>query len=773
MAENLRNKSVLVYEYGTFVGIAERLARDFGKVYYFSPWKSSFPQKKLVCIGEGLENIERVNSFWDYVDDADIIFFPDVIDGDIQVHLDTLGKHVWGSRMGENLELDRFGLKKLLKELKLPVGKYESVIGITNLRKYLKSHKDIWVKVSCFRGDFETFKSVNYDFIETRLYEIEQNLGILKEEVEFLCENDLPDKVELGYDGYFVNGQFPTKSVCGIEIKDAGYIGIFKDYSKLPKPIIEVNTKLAPILKKYNYNNFFSTEVRVGKDGLGYLIDPCFDDKTEVLTNEGWKFFKDLNRNESVATLNQYGFLEYQLPTDYLINNYKGKMIHFSNRKNSFDCLVTPNHLVLRSDRNKKKLFKERADSLTDKGYIPRTAKWIGNNKEYFTLPMYHKEWDFIGQYGQYVCKKVKHIPEVKIPMKDWVKFMGWYLSEGSLGGKWTVQVSQFKHQEEVKEMFKNLPFKYAYNNGNFRMCSVQLVNYLKKYGLCDKKYIPDYIKNASPEIIRIFLDAFNLGDGSIHKGNKVYYTTSIDLADGIQELLLKVGSIGNIMTIQAKGTIAKIKDKEYIRNHNSYTIYERNNFKSYWFETQGRKHLYINEKDYNGKVYCVTTPNNTVFVRRNGKPNWSSNCMRCGSPPSEVYQELYTNISDIVWNGAHGKLIDPIVKDKFAVEAIIHCNWAERNWLSVLRPEKYKHNIKFRNVTRRGDVHYIVPQYIGLPEIGSVVTTGNSIDSCIDQITEIAESIKGFYVEIPLESLDKAKEEVAKTKEFGYNLFE
>src|ERR1035437_1750779 len=419
--ENFKTKSVLIYDYGTFVSIAERLARDFGKVLYYSPWKSSFPQVKFAKIGENLINVERVNNFWDYIDDVDLIIFPDVMDGDMQIQLEMMGKKVWGSRKGEEMELNRIGMKELLKELNCPVGNYEIVTGITNLRKYLKEHKNIWVKIDTYRGDFETFKSLNYDYISTRLDEIADSLGLLKEKVRFVCEDDLPDKVELAYDGYTIDGMFPNKSLCGIEIKDTGYIGSCVDYDKLPKPVLDFNKKIPPTLKSYGYKNFFHPEMRIGKDGLGYVIDPC-----------------------------------------------------------------------------------------------------------------------------------------------------------------------------------------------------------------------------------------------------------------------------------------------------------------------------------------C-----------------------RFGSPPSEVYQELFTNLSEIMWNGAHGICTNPIPKGKFAIETIIHCNWAERNWLPVLRPEKYKDNIKFRNVTVQDDVHYIVPQYLGLPEIGSVVVTGNSIDKCIDQIAEISEYIKGFYLDIPTGSLEKAKEEIEKFKSFGYNLFE
>jgi hypothetical protein len=172
--ENLRNKSVLIFDYGTFVSFAERLARDFGKVYYYSPWKSSFPQAKYNAIGEGLVGVERVNNFWDFADDVDLFIFTDVMDGDLQLHLQSIGKTVWGSRKGEEMELDRIGMKELMKEIGWPVSHYEVVKGMTNLRKYLKEHENVWVKISTYRGDFETFKSVNFDFIETKLNRSEE-----------------------------------------------------------------------------------------------------------------------------------------------------------------------------------------------------------------------------------------------------------------------------------------------------------------------------------------------------------------------------------------------------------------------------------------------------------------------------------------------------------------------------------------------------------------------------------------------------------------------
>ena len=45
-------------------------------------------------------------------------------------------------------------------------------------------------------------------------------------------------------------------------------------------------------------------------------IATCYDKETEILTKEGWKYFKDLNGKEEVATLNG-NKLHFELPKRY------------------------------------------------------------------------------------------------------------------------------------------------------------------------------------------------------------------------------------------------------------------------------------------------------------------------------------------------------------------------------------------------------------------------------------------------------------------------
>jgi hypothetical protein len=411
-----KTKSCCVIDNGLFVELAIVLARSFGQVYYSTTWESGFPKSNNMLTGKGIPNVERIDDFWGHINDIDLFVFPDIYHSAWQQHLVEMGKRVWGSKKGDALELQRDKAKEYVSKLGIPVGPYEVVIGFKDLRAYLKEHENQWVKINTTRGDCETFESKNYKLIEPKLDELEHQLGAKKYIMKFIVEEDLPDCVEVGYDGYCIDGMYPSKCMWGIEVKDKGYIGKVVDYENLPQCISFVNELLSPFLQKVGYRNFFSTELRVNRDKVPYFLDPC----------------------------------------------------------------------------------------------------------------------------------------------------------------------------------------------------------------------------------------------------------------------------------------------------------------------------------------------------------------MRMGSPPGELYQEMFTNLDDIIWNGAEGKVIDPIPKGLYGAELLIHSEWADKNWQAVGFPPEMRDHIKFRNLTIINDEYYVVPQYVGLPELGAVWAVAMTMDDAIEQVKEYAEQVTGFYVDKFPECLDDAQEQIEKLKEFG-----
>jgi len=64
------------------------------------------------------------------------------------------------------------------------------------------------------------------------------------------------------------------------------------------------------------------------------------------------------------------------------------------------------------------------------------------------------------------------------------------------------------------------------------------------------------------------------------------------------------------------------------------------------------------------------------------------------------------------------------------------------------------------------------LPQVIELEEIGSIVATGKTLEEAINNLEEISDEMRSYSVTIPLGSIDKAKEEIDKLTEFGYDVF-
>lgn len=67
-----------VVDCGLFIHIARRLARDYAKVYYWSPWEFAFPCLRDSVIGDGYPDIIAAESVESVKDECDLFVFPDI-----------------------------------------------------------------------------------------------------------------------------------------------------------------------------------------------------------------------------------------------------------------------------------------------------------------------------------------------------------------------------------------------------------------------------------------------------------------------------------------------------------------------------------------------------------------------------------------------------------------------------------------------------------------------------------------------------------------------
>lgn len=271
--EDLKQKTVMVIDYGNFFPVAERLARDFGRVLYYTPWEMAFPKYHNYVVGQNVPGVDRIYSIWEYYELTDLFFFCDLYMGSFQEWIRSQGKLVFGAGRGEEMEIYRDRMKSLQRSLGLPTNEYEVLRGIDGLREYLEDNDNKFIKTNLMRGHFESFHHETYELTKPLLDEWEHTLGIYKNEEIFIVEEPIEAVAEIGYDGFAIDGKFPDKAMFGIEVKDCAYCGVILDYDKLPKQLLEINKKLAPTFREYGYRGSYTNEVRLGIDRLGYLID--------------------------------------------------------------------------------------------------------------------------------------------------------------------------------------------------------------------------------------------------------------------------------------------------------------------------------------------------------------------------------------------------------------------------------------------------------------------------------------------------------------------
>jgi hypothetical protein len=395
-----------------------------------------------------------------------------------------------------------------------------------------------------------------------------------------------------------------------------------------------------------------------GRIRITYMGGSCYDDKTEILTDNGWKLFSNLDKTENVATLNpKTDELEFQKPTEYIDEQYSGEMYYGKNTL--IDFAVTPNHkMYVHTSKhlNRKKPFEyslNRMDSVDEFDLtFKKNCKWTGRDDEFIILPEHITTNQYVGKCG-----------EIKIKTDDWLKLFGFWIGDGwtTKDGSNQVGICGYKEigietMEEIKIIFDKYGINSTYtDNGNtLRFFSIQLFNYLNKFGGANEKYIPNEILMLSREKLEIFLEYYLRADGHIRKnGRKTAYTSSQKLANNLNEIALKIGVSATIKNRGIRSGDKYIKGRLINQRYDAYDInFYLNSKKNNLTPTLPNKN--IEKRNYDGNIYCVTVPNHTLYVRRNGLSYW------CGNSHMGDVEQL-EGVMNVLSN-------DHQLKDKFKV---------------------------------------------------------------------------------------------------------
>jgi hypothetical protein len=334
-------------------------------------------------------------------------------------------------------------------------------------------------------------------------------------------------------------------------------------------------------------------------------------------------------KRTDVVINNDPGSLIIETYASTPIYNFNNVIIGFRTCKlttQQVDLIATPNHRMLIKRRfGKERQYKEKFEFLTAEECFGKRLKYKKNANDY-------------------ICDK--YIEEIKIKdrifnLEDWLLFFGIWYAEGCVTSGY---VHLCAHKQRVKdklnEILIKLDIQYKYTNcGTTKKPDIiiirdkDIVNYLQPLSVgAIKKQLPEWVWSLRSEHCRILLEGLMLGDGYKNPSNTyLYYTSSVKLADDISRLALHGGWSANIRTRKdmEKDSTFVIRGKEYKRNADALEITinrtknepEVNHGHTKTQNAQSEEWI-----DFDDDVYCCSVPNETIYVRLNGKPVWTGN---------------------------------------------------------------------------------------------------------------------------------------------------
>jgi thymidylate synthase (FAD) len=343
----------------------------------------------------------------------------------------------------------------------------------------------------------------------------------------------------------------------------------------------------------------------------------CYDDATDVLTDEGWKPWPTVRGDERFASRSVSGVLEYQPALRLVRKEFKGHMIGFGGL--SLDLLVTPDHRVLTSRMTTRETRRSPSFNLVPAGSVlwrphrhVATADWAAPVFE--TLELDHRELDacgllrlvgfFIGDghlrssnYLEFHLRKPREIAFLRRVVQE----TGLRLNEWR-GDKYGILVGP-----EARRVFAD-----CYDKGR-------------------EKVIPRRLLELGSPLLAALYEGLLESDGSRFQrpgvqDREVYSTTSKKLADAVQELALKLGRSATVRPHRVTPGDGHYGRKPRWR----VAIYTSRNSRRALCRTRADADNQMGVERYDGLIHCVEVPNRTLYVRRNGYPVW------CGNTPFE-----------------------------------------------------------------------------------------------------------------------------------------
>ena len=326
------------------------------------------------------------------------------------------------------------------------------------------------------------------------------------------------------------------------------------------------------------------------------ICDECFRGDTEILTDKGYKQFKDLNGTELVAQFTDEGNIEFVKPIRYIKKPYIGKICKMHLGRDRY-VYLTPNHnQVYRTKAIKEwrlKPVKDIKENCITK--IPVSGRGTGNNSLLSPL-----EQLFIAIQADGTLSRHQKNESV-----------------------YSIQVTKDRKKKRLLEILEKT-HNYTKIKGR-----PECDRYLVKLPKGDAKLLSTHFNiNMGYERANSFIDEIVEWDGSKIHPAYYYYSSKIkENADFVAAVAIQAG-------YKVLQSIEKDNRKDsYCDIHRVFMRKQED------INTQRMHKEYI---DYDDDIYCVEVPSHKIVVRSEGYSFISGNCQHLSEARQEILKTIH-----------------------------------------------------------------------------------------------------------------------------------
>lgn len=348
---------------------------------------------------------------------------------------------------------------------------------------------------------------------------------------------------------------------------------------------------------------------RIIASGGTLVIRPdCYDDRTEVLTYEGWKLFSDVTSDTLIGQVGNDLTLSFVKPSKIVNEKYSGDMVAFTDQKGRVDLLVTPNHrmVVLNNDKITTELAKD--VSFYYNKNIPRTV--------------YSNSGENITPYERFL---IAFQADGSFPS-------GFDKIETNICGHISARFN-FQKQRKINRLIKicemaNLYFTISEEPSRGKKLKQKTIYVRVPVDKPLSKRFDWFNPNEKGyEWGRSFISEILQWDGSIRDSGRGKYDTTDEFNADVVQLVATKSGYGC--------TFGKYTDNRSVKFSDVFSLSITNK------TVIGGQSIKKETVTYNGTIHCVTVPSGMLLVRRNKR---IVVCGNSGDPtmvPLEVIEQL------------------------------------------------------------------------------------------------------------------------------------